>query len=198
MNKRTFPVVLALFCFSALIIIGCGGGPQHKPPEWVYKKPVEKGVLYGRGCADSMVNYELTSEKAEQMARADIAQALDVRLRGMTVNWAKESKELFDKAGYSVSKFERNIDSVFSTRLMGAQIVEWYEFPDTGRTCALCKLDTQAVKSIIMDMQEMVKGLVATAKEGKELSEEEIVKIDAQAADFRDKMDTVLKDLGLE
>lgn len=167
-GKAMMKVVLGALMGLA-ILSGCAGNPkitsttpiQDIPdrPEWVIKDSSalnnESGnAFYGVGVSN-FKDVVIQRKSADNQARNEVAKVLEVKLSSLEKEAAAETVAGEDRALEKLAEIVMKV--LVDIRLSGVYIVDHWQHPATGDLYALAKLDLEAFRKAVEDLQEMKK-----------------------------------------
>ena len=125
-------VLMLTVCVTALMIVGCGGGPEPVkpepagPPQWVNDPygafPGDRGkVMYAVGVSMSSLNEQLDRRRSESDGRVKLAETMKVKVDSMLKDWMATSTDYVKPENTTSKQFTEAVSrQVTSTVLVGS------------------------------------------------------------------------------
>jgi len=150
----------ALFSLSLLILCapGCTAPPEavssqrSRAPAWVMKAPVDSIAVYAVGFAEVRGDVVLAREKAEDVARQEIARIIDVKVDRAMERFVLEHRDLLIPGASRVLEFASSVSrSASQASLGGCRIAEDWQDRDNGMIYALAVISWKEVVDQVND-----------------------------------------------
>lgn len=157
--KRSIIVLIAgMFLFA-----GCAGitpVQEMEAPDWVIKGSgafeKDRGkIFYGVGSASGIKNYSLLRSAADNRARNEIAKIFETYNSSLMKDYMASTSAGESGVSSEEQHVEQVIKTVTSRTLMGVEIVNHWQNPDTGEFFSLSRLDLLTFKENMEKAKEL-------------------------------------------
>ncbi|MDE2235634.1 MAG: hypothetical protein KGK44_08820 [Gammaproteobacteria bacterium] len=161
------PVRTACFLLAmAVFLAACASKPESNlgikgAPDWVNQgtqalKDNGNRYIYGIGSAPAMNDLSLQTSTADDRARAEVARVLSSFMHVVSQDYGASAG--MGQNQQNEQSVSRQIESITSQNVSGAQITAHWMDPKTGMIWSLVKLDMNDVKSMIASSDAMNAG----------------------------------------
>lgn len=156
-----------LVAVGFVFVVGCGGTQQQAAPgvtvpDWVMKGSGAFGgegnrVFYGVGVASGSRNIAALRSMADTRALAEISKTFNVYVASLTKDYLATTMGGDPSKVSDEQHFEQAIKTVTSNTLVGVEVVERWQHPQTGDFYSLARLDQDKFKDAIEKNKELDK-----------------------------------------
>ena len=186
-------VCLPCLCAGCATLSGILGTPG-----WVRQTPQSKTAIYAVASWPRMLNEQEARDKAKAAARNELAKTLQVRVRGVLIDWQSQTKGSWGAHGHDEDFIATISKETLDVSMSGSQIVSvWCDRKGTvslwGTWWALAKLDKSSLAEELHSKAR--EALAQVTQASKDRSPEEQAKIEEQARKAFEDLDKRLGNL---
>ncbi|MHB9030298.1 MAG: LPP20 family lipoprotein [Candidatus Latescibacterota bacterium] len=147
-KNKGIAMALVALCAAALLVSACGSGNVSKGdvPDWFLNPPKAKDKLYGVGASEKAASIQLGKSAADQQARIDLANKIQVNVQNMMRAYLQQSGTMETARALQFS--ESVSKQLVNVKLTGSEI-ERSEFRD-GRCFSLASVSMDTMKNALL------------------------------------------------